>query len=1043
MKRLFSVISFCLVALFLFGCPGLQDGGPGIPGLPTEAPPATATPIPPQTDAIAVWQHQGVDWDVYYSLWDDAAQEWWVPSGGKSAPVKIFSGDDHDPDVSTNQKDRAVAVWSHDPEQQGLTTGYDIYYSIWQGNTWSSPKAIEAMEGKDTDPTVAVKDGKAMAVWVHTEESSSTLYYSVLTGTYWSSPKKLWESGKEDYKEIVNPSLPELAYAPELDAFVVAWTQRESPNRAYASFFAGNAWTPPEKIDGQSSPAIYDVNTPTDERVGIDADWTGKLAVVWPSEEGQAWVSQYNSQWVKTNAFSEKKMPDVAYDSSYVSHAAFSKSTGSNFGLYHSKDPISANAIQPITSTNFNDYRPSITFISQRAVGLVVWWDSGATDTEIYYGRYDGSSWATGLVDPMRLVGPDRNPAVAPLRGAMPTIQQRTYCGDGVVQSPNSLGWFEECEKGVACPMPNEWCDENWCLCYEEEDEPTWCGDGIIDWPNDAGQFEECEVGVGCLKANEWCDLTDCTCWPDEDEVTHLACVNESCTAVLGAGVDECFFDRDCWHYGCVEETCSKVPQPGIDECQTDADCFQGRHLGCMGPYCTSLIGEGEDECQTDDDCTHLACEDQACVKVYEPGEDECAIDADCQATCGNGQTEFGEQCDTGGGEKADGSYYPAARDTCPDGGSCGSDCQCTDRPVTPRCGDGYISDLAHGGTEECDLGGKYNSPVLPDSCPSPKTCANCKCIQTVCGNGVCEEGESWEDCPLDCFTHGECVEGACTQVSGLGTSECSTDSECRHSVCNSQWQCVEMMVPGIDECQTSADCVPEETHKVCQGSKCVEVAGAGVDMCVYDYECQEYVPTPTEAPTEGWCGDGILDPMFEECEQSTDCPEGYACISCTCLEFQPTIIPPTPTPTPYCGDGVCEYNEHQTMRTCGVECEITECPDDCPQYPSDPMDCAVDCSSVCAGNGLYVNSIASDVGQSACSSAISALKSQSAISCYTACVYGEYCYVGGCCCVAPVEYYDCNDCPGEPCPCQGEGCAARIVCPTCPEYPGTGQYGC
>ncbi len=100
------------------------------------------------------------------------------------------------------------------------------------------------------------------------------------------------------------------------------------------------------------------------------------------------------------------------------------------------------------------------------------------------------------------------------------------------------------------------------------------------------------------------------------------------------------------------------------------------------------------------------------------------------KAVCGDGKTEQTEECDIGGVKTA------IFRDTCPDGKTC-IDCQCSSRPISPRCGDGYISDSAHGGDEECDVGGSRYAPDddkdgIPDSysdpCPQPKECLNCKC---------------------------------------------------------------------------------------------------------------------------------------------------------------------------------------------------------------------------------------------------------------------------------------------------------------------------
>ena len=62
--------------------------------------------------------------------------------------------------------------------------------------------------------------------------------------------------------------------------------------------------------------------------------------------------------------------------------------------------------------------------------------------------------------------------------------------------------------------------------------------------------------------------------------------------------------------------------------------------------------------------------------------------------------------------------------------------CVCQRRPVTPRCGDGYLSSqwVGGGGLEECDTGGRRGYATVPDTCPPPKVCSMegetaCKCV--------------------------------------------------------------------------------------------------------------------------------------------------------------------------------------------------------------------------------------------------------------------------------------------------------------------------
>ena len=113
--------------------------------------------------AVAVWQNNSTgDWDTYYSFWDDEEGKWYnLENTGAAAPIAVLQGNDYDPDVYST-KNMAVAVWSH---YEGGSS--DIYFSVYNGLSWSTPTALAAMPGNDLDPTVAMNDGSVLVVWVN------------------------------------------------------------------------------------------------------------------------------------------------------------------------------------------------------------------------------------------------------------------------------------------------------------------------------------------------------------------------------------------------------------------------------------------------------------------------------------------------------------------------------------------------------------------------------------------------------------------------------------------------------------------------------------------------------------------------------------------------------------------------------------------------------------------------------------------------------------------------------------------------------------
>lgn len=56
--------------------------------------------------------------------------------------------------------------------------------------------------------------------------------------------------------------------------------------------------------------------------------------------------------------------------------------------------------------------------------------------------------------------------------------------------------------------------------------------------------------------------------------------------------------------------------------------------------------------------------------------------------------------------------------------------------------------------------------------------------VEPVCGNGVCDQGETPSTCSQDCTDyHTECKNQKCTVVEGTGTDACSVDADCRAAV--------------------------------------------------------------------------------------------------------------------------------------------------------------------------------------------------------------------------------------------------------------------
>jgi hypothetical protein len=113
--------------------------------------------------------------------------------------------------------------------------------------------------------------------------------------------------------------------------------------------------------------------------------------------------------------------------------------------------------------------------------------------------------------------------------------------------------------------------------CPAEEPEggaATYCGDGIIQSPNDNGQYEECEEGHLCAGLGKECTI-NCRCVDvsGEEDQSHLECQQGLCVEVAGGGSNECMANSDCSSTGDLYCGDGLISLELEEECERDSDC--------------------------------------------------------------------------------------------------------------------------------------------------------------------------------------------------------------------------------------------------------------------------------------------------------------------------------------------------------------------------------------------------------------------------------------------------------------------------------------
>jgi hypothetical protein len=412
------------------------------------------------------------------------------------------------------------------------------------------------------------------------------------------------------------------------------------------------------------------------------------------------------------------------------------------------------------------------------------------------------------------------------------------------------------------------------------------------------------------------------------------------------------------------------------DQPEAGAPCGNGKID--IGETCDIAIPKGQSGA-----CPPATCDDMlACTKETRIGSDCTAVcvyveehnliandgccpaganhmnDPDCSATCGNGQIEPGEFCDTGV-TTGMATACPVAAD-CPDTNSCTSDILLSAGTCNAICAHREVTTFISG--DGCCPAGASHS--TDSDCP------------VVCGNRMVESGESCDTgvaagapgaCPVPCakktactkeVTDGTGCKAVCREVpitEFLGGDGCcptggnrALDPDCPAVCGNGVFEpgevCDKAIAPGAPgACPTA--CAPDPG-----GCMPRSLEGRMEDCTIH---C---VPTPItmcKAASDGCCPTGCSSANDGDC--SATCGNGVVEIAETC----DTAIPAgAPGSCPrQCNDGnTCSTDMLLSKDTCNARCQATPitmfangdgC---CPPNGNHNLDS--DCPAVC-GNGV------------------------------------------------------------------------------------------
>ena len=174
--------------------------------------------------------------------------------------------------------------------------------------------------------------------------------------------------------------------------------------------------------------------------------------------------------------------------------------------------------------------------------------------------------------------------------------------------------------------------------------------------------------------------------------------------------------------------------------------------------------------------------------------------------------------------------------------------------------------------------------------------------LPPVCGNGICEPGETPLNCSTetggDCPPQDLCGNGVCDFVQGENESNCPSDCLTYHYECiiiDNTPSCEKVEGPGKNDCSPEIGCGTNCGNGNCEGGETSENCPIDCGYCG-DGVCgivESYDTCPKDCFPA--CGNSTCDPPGED---EFSCPEDCACL-------------------PQCVDKECGDDE------CGGECGV------------------------------------------------------------------------------------------------------------------------
>jgi len=299
----------------------------------------------------------------------EGAAGWTTP-----IPVAVTVNHSENPAIALDAQGNPHVVWS----EERSDAGRDIYYSRWDGTSWTGPFAVTATTSRSMRPHLAVDSaGLVHIVWEDDRDGQIKIFYSQGNDTSWSSPISL--SGAASYPKIGIDST---------GTRHVVWDDKVGTwDIFYASSTDGQSWVT-EWIPGSGSGYASDMAV--DHQDVVHVVWiTGLSQIHYARRTAMGWTTP---EVIFTGNCDR---PSIAVDGNGQVHVSWlgGLSGGDRNDIYYRMG--SAGNWPPVVENVSNDQKSEWNDIVVNGdnVPHVVWdtWREGPQ--EIYHAVKEGGAW--------------------------------------------------------------------------------------------------------------------------------------------------------------------------------------------------------------------------------------------------------------------------------------------------------------------------------------------------------------------------------------------------------------------------------------------------------------------------------------------------------------------------------------------------------------------------------------------------------------------------------------------------------------------------